>query len=268
MGARVNASVGGVLIVAFVVASLLGIFLLAQAQPLDPLATPTPICMKEIVVVVAIFLVLVSAMQPIRDSLDRSRSSISRFLRLRVEPPRAIRAVAVVLFVGGSFAFAFWATADVLGGYNGYGYSFDMHPILPEIYNSTIGLIPYINSRDKGTQASFYLSLAILGLIALRLNRGVGAALKDAITLFAAPCIVIFELELWIYAPEDMTWHVTDYLWMGGTPDGGYRALDTGGAFLFSNWLVLCVALLLVASRIPGLSLPSRKLWRRGEAPP
>jgi hypothetical protein len=264
LGARIHATVGGVLVIAFVAASFLGIFFLARVVPLDSLATPTPICMKEIAVVVAIFLILVSAMQPIRDVLDRSRSPISRFLRHGVELPRPIRVVAVVLLVGGFFAFAFWATADVLGGYNGYGYSFAVHPILRQIYDNTIGLVPYISSRDKGTQASFYLSLAVIGFLALRLNRGVGAALKDAITLFAAPCLVIFELGVWIYAPEDMTWHVTDYLWMGGTADGGYRAFDTGGAYLVSNWLVLCVELLLVASRIPGLSLPSRKIWGRG----
>ena len=65
-----------------------------------------------------------------------------------------------------------------------------------------------------------------------------------------------------------MTWHVTDYLWMGGTADGGYRALDTGGDYLVSNWLLLCVVLLLVASRIPWMSLPSRVIWRSKRAKP
>jgi hypothetical protein len=94
------------------------------------------------------------------------------------------------------------------------------------------------------------------------LDRGIGGALKGALTLFVAPCLVVFELALWNFASNDMTWHVTDFLWMGGVADGGYRSLDTGGAYLFSNWLVLCVALYLVALRIPSMSLLSSKIWR------
>ena len=60
-----------------------------------------------------------------------------------------------------------------------------------------------------------------------------------------------------------MTWHVTDYLWMGGVADGGYRSYDTGAPYVFSNWLVLFVSIFLVASPIPWLSLPSRVLWEK-----
>ncbi len=268
MPVQVGATVRGFLIVAFVVGAIYAILTLMQSVQLDYLATPTPICVEEIEAVTAIFLVSVIVMQPAEDALSRSKSSLSRLMRLKVKVPVAVRIVALALFVGGTFAFAFWSIADVLGGYNGYGYSFATHPILQLIHNSTIGLVPYIGREDKGTQASFYFSLAIIGLVTFTLNRGIGAALKDTITLYAAPCLVAFELALWNYAPEDMTWHVTDYLWMGGTNDGGYRALDTGGAFLVSNWLVLAVALLLVASRLPWMSLPSRDVWRRYRANP
>jgi hypothetical protein len=124
-------------------------------------------------------------------------------------------------------------------------------------------------------------------LVVLRLNRGFGAALKDAVTLFVAPCMVVFELALWSRAPEDMTWHVTDFLWIGGIADGGIRQNDflrvpfanyapgpgghflgtyASGPYLFSNWLVLFVGLFLVASRVPWMSLPSAILWRRRAA--
>ena len=268
MGSRIQATFGDILVVSFFVGAIFWMLTLIQAVPLDTLATPTPISMEEMVAVVAIFLVWCVVMQPAKDAMDRSRAPIARLTRLKVDLPGAIRVVALAVLVAGTFAFAFWSTADVLGGYNGYGYSFSTYPILQSIHNSTVGLVPYIGSRDKGTQASFYFGLAILGLVAFRLNRGIGAALKDAITLYAAPCLVVFEIALWQYASEDMTWHVTDFLWMGRTNDGGYRALDVGGAYLVSNWLVLCVALLLVASRIPWMSLPSRIIWRRDGTEP
>src|SRR5208282_2992557 len=183
-----------------------------------------------------------------------------------VRLPTAAKAVAAAIFVVGFFVFAFWSIADVLGGYDGYGYSFAHYPILQAIYSDFVGRSPYISSEDKGTQGSFFFILACLGLVALRSSRGVGTALQDTVTLFAAPCLVVFELALWHYAPQDMTWHVTDYLWMGGTADGGYRADDLGGVYIFSNWLVLFVSLFLVASRIPWLSVPSRIIWQREES--
>ncbi len=275
MGAPVRVTADGALVAAFLVGSVFVARALALSQPLDPLATPTRVCVQEIEVVAAVFLASIAVMQPAKDAMAGSRSSVSRLMRLRVELPRPVRSAALVVFVGGSFAFAFWAIADVLGGYNGYGYSFSTYPVLALTYKSTIGLVPYLSSLDKGTQASFYLSLAILGLVAYRLDRGIGAALKDTVTLFAAPCLVAFELALWHYAPEDMTWHVTDFLWIGGVNDGGYgrpgylageivrKADVAGGPYLVSNWLVLFVALVLVASRAPWMSLPSKLIWRR-----
>jgi hypothetical protein len=278
---------GGLLILAFVEGVIVAILALWVSVPLDSLAAPTTLCVEEIVAVSAVFLVFVAVMQPARDALERSESPITRLMRLRVKVPGPVRVAALGLFAFGSFFFAFWAAADVLGGYSGYSYSFSWYPIFPLIYNNTIGLVPYVSSRDKGTQASIFICLAVLGLVVFRLNRGMGAALKDAITLFVAPCVVVFELALWILAPEDMTWHVTDFLWMGGIADGGIRENDfvrvpfanyapgpgghflgtyASGPYVFSNWFVLFVALILVASRIPWMSVPSTRLWRRNRA--
>jgi ABC-type amino acid transport system permease subunit len=278
LGVWTKEAVGGIVVVAFIVGSIWAMLTLMHSQPLDQVATPTQICIEEIQAVAALFLISIIVMQPVKDALDRNTWAVSRLLRMKVELRGSVRAVALAAFVGGSLAFAFWAGADVLGFlHNGTSYFFSTHPILHLIYDDTIGLIPYLNARDVGTQASLSFGIASLGLITFRLNRGVGKALKDAVTLFAAPCLVIFELALWNYSPEDMSWHVTDFLWMGGVADGGNRLLDyvqtypfstLRGAYLFSNWIVLFVAAFLIATRIPWLSLPSRLLWERKKAEP
>jgi hypothetical protein len=87
-------------------------------------------------------------------------------------------------------------------------------------------------------------------------NRGLGAATKDSITLFAAPALIIFEFGLWYFAPEDMTWHVTSFLWIGGVNDYGYRVLSLAAGVTYypiNNWLVLFVALFFLASRVPAI---------------
>jgi len=261
--AQVKATPSSILLVIFIWGAIFSMLTVSQSQQPDPVAAPTQVCIVEMVEVAGIFLAWVIFKQPAEEAIGKDNSSISRFLRLKVKPPIAVRGAAIVMFIAGSFGFAFWATADVLGRYKGYGYSFNTHPILRTIYDRAMGLVPYVTSLDKGTQASIYFAIGVLGLSILLLNRGIGAALKNTLTLYVAPCLIVFEIALWNYAPEDMTWHVTDFLWMGGTADGGFRALDKGGAFLFSNWLVLCVALVLVASRVPWLSLPSMMIWRR-----
>ena len=267
---------GSLLVAAFFEGAVLSILALAVLVPLDIIAAPTLLCEGEIAVVAAIFLIYLLVRRQAEDALDKSNSSILRLLRSKVDVPTPLRAVALVLFVFGSFGFAFWAIADVVGGYNGYNFVFFFYPIFHSIYGYTIGLIPYVTTLDKGTQACLFIGLAMLGIVLFRLDRGIGAAFKDAVTLFFAPCLVVFELALWSRAPEDMSWHVTDFLWIGGTPDGGIRQRDfvllpfhnypavpgghfvgayASGPYVFSNWLVLTVALVLVASRIPWMSL-------------
>jgi len=283
VGPRVKVTAGGLLVTAFIAGTVLGILALAVTVPLNSLAAPTPLCKEEVVAVATLFLVYVAVARPVSDALNRSKSSVSGLMRRKVEVPGPVRVACLALFIFGSFVFAFWATADVLTGYHGYSYTFFAYPILASINNDVIGMIPYISSRDKGTQASFFIGVAALGLVLFRLNRGFGAALKDAVSLFLAPCLVVFELALWRQAPDDMTWHVTDFLSMGGLADGGYRINDffavpfvnyppnpggyvgtyVGGTYIFSNWFVLSVALFLVATRVPWTTLPSTLLWRR-----
>jgi hypothetical protein len=276
---------GGALATAFLVGAVIGVFVLIETVRLDSLATPTPFCEGEIAVVSALFVayVVVTVTRRVKSTREGGKPSASMRPRLKVEFPGPVRALALALFIFGFFFFAFWAAADVLGGYNGYSYSFSLYPTLRLIYDNTIGLMPYVSSRDQGTQASFYLGLATLGLVLFRLNRGIRTALRDAISLFLAPCAVVFELALWSHAPEDMTWHVTDFLWIGGIDDGGIRQRDfvrlpfvnyppvvgghfvgtyASGPYVFSNWFVLAVALLLVASRVPWSSLVSTAFRR------
>ena len=175
LGARVEATAGGSLAVAFVVGSLLGIFVLAQSQPLDSLATPTPICIKEIEVVVATFLAYHGGDAARKETLwtgaGRPSSACCDF---RVEPPTPIRVVArrrsssVFSRSRSGQQRTSWAatTVSVTASI--------VHPILSLIYNNTVGLVPYISSLDKGTQASFYLCLATSGVIILMLTEGSG----------------------------------------------------------------------------------------------
>ena len=266
----------------FVAGALATALLLSTSVPLDSLATPTRLSLAEMAAGAGTFLGLVVVMEPLRETLGRSRSRLCAAMRWRLDLGAPAKVAAAILAGAGTFAFGFWALADVLGGYQGYNYAFARYPLLARVYDGTVGLVPYVGSLDKGTQASLFLALAGAGVVALRLRAGLGAALKDAATLFVAPLLVVFELGLWYQAPEDMTWHVTDFLSIGGLADGGYRSRDfirvpfvnyppvagghfvgsyVGGAYIFSNWIVLFVCVLLVASRLPGLSLFSARLW-------
>jgi hypothetical protein len=263
METRTRTVIGGISVLAFLAGSLASAALLDLVQPLVGGAAPTTVCVTEMKVAVAIFLASIVLMEPARDALETRASSVAKLMRVKVHLPwPALVGCALVAAFGG-FVFVFWSVADLLGGYNGYGFAFAHHPLLAAVYENAIRQVPFMSSWDKGVQASLCFGLACLALTLVRLDRGVGVAVKDVVTLLAAPILVIFELGLWYFAPQDMTWHVTDYLWMGGVADGGWRANDIGGAYLFSNWLVLCVALLLVAYRVPWLSLPSRIIWRK-----
>jgi hypothetical protein len=258
LGIQVNAKTGAFAL-AFLAGSIVTSLFLIVNVPLDTLATPTQVTQAEFMGVAAFFLISVSMAEPARDLFNRRMAPLARLLQVQVKVPTPVRVVALLLVVWGAFAFAFWAIACCLGGYNGYGYAFSNYPILPLVYYHTIGLVPYLSQRDKGTQASFWLGVGALGLIAFRANRGIGTALKDTLTLFVAPAIILYELGLWYSAPEDMTWHVTDYLTLGGVADGGWRSFDKGAYFPYtpslpyvvSNWFVLFVCLCLVAYRIP-----------------
>jgi hypothetical protein len=178
--------------------------------------------------------------------------------------PMMARVAALLFTLAVGFVFAFFATIDVLGGYNGPYSSLEAYPTLRTVYK-LLGL-SYSKSWNLGVTAFFFFGLAMLGLVALLANRGLGAAIRDSVTLFAAPALIIFELGLWYFAPEDMTWHATSFLWMGGVNDYGYRALSLAASVKYypiNNWLVLFVALLFLASRVPAI-LSSRPQGQDG----
>lgn len=261
MEGQTKALVGGLSVAGFVLVSFACLLALNWSQPPQGLAVPTPLCVAEVKALALIFLAGVTVLEPARQAIRTRGGGLHTVAEARAQLPPPAKVAALAAFAFATFVFAFWSVADVLGGYNGYGYSFAEHPVLADIYDALISKIPYVSAWDKGSQASFFFTIACLALVALRIDRGLWAALKDTVTLFAAPALVLFEFGVWHFAPNDMTWHVTDYLWIGGTNDKGYRANDLVDSYVFSNWLVLFVSVLLVASRLPLLSKPSKVLW-------
>jgi hypothetical protein len=259
----VKADLSAVCALGILAVSIVCSILLLELRPPTGLAAPSAVFRAELGLVILLSLLLVSVAQPVRDTVAIRASSLVGFLGRRVSLSVPARLACSLVLLVGLFVFSFWAVADLLGGYNGYGYSFSTHPFLPVIYSDT-GLWLF-RSWDAGDQSTLFLAVATAGFFALRVNGGIGAALKDSITLFAAPAVAAFELALWYFAPADMSWHVTDFLWIGGANDLGFRAADGagGGTFLLSNWLVLVVSLVLIASRLPLTGLPSRILWHR-----
>jgi len=255
-------AVSGLISIVVLATSMVSSIVLLNLRPPTGLAAPSALSLTEVEVFALVFLLSVTIIDPLKNFLGRHLSSVYGLLQAKIELPVATRALALVMLGIGSFVFAFWSIADLLGGYSGYNYSFSAHPFLAMIYN-IVGL-RYIRTLEVGLQASVFLLLALAGLTMLRLNRGIGTALKDSFTLFAAPCVITFELALWYFATDDMSWHATIFLSQGGVADLGWRVAGGGGEYLVSNWLVLSVALFLVASRIPWLGLPSRFFWYRG----
>ena len=116
-----------------------------------------------------------------------------------------------------------------------------------------------------GVSASVFFLLTAVCLIILFAYEGLGAAVRDSVLLFAAPSLALFEFGLWYFAPEDMTWHVTSFLWMGGVNDGGHRAVSLAAGVTYyplNNWLVLAFALLLLGSSVPDILKGTRRQAR------
>jgi hypothetical protein len=152
--------------------------LLLELRPPTGLAAPSDVFQAELGLIIFLSLLLVAVAQPIRDAAAIRASSLVRFLDRRAGLSVPARLACSLVLLVGLFVFAFWAVADLLGGYNGYGYSFSMHPFLPVIYNDT-GLW-FFRSWDAGDQASLFLVIATSGFFALRVSGGIGAALKDS----------------------------------------------------------------------------------------
>jgi len=167
------------------------------------------------------FVSLVLTGAPVRAVLGPRLKSASGLLDRRVSLPAAARAAALPTVLVGTFVFAFWATVDLLGGYNGDRWSFAQHPYLQVVYD--LAGLRYLGSWDVGSEAAFFFAVAVLGFVALRVNKGIGAALKGRDHPVRGPAVVAFELALWASAPDDMTWHEIDALRAGGptTSAGG-----------------------------------------------
>lgn len=266
-GRRTGATKGSFLALSALCGLLIGALLMFQLQPPAGLAAPTGLFLEQTEVALSVFVLLAVGAGRVGSFLRHTMTRLARFMEKPRSSPLVGRFLAGGALAAGTFGFAFWAAADVLGGYNGYTVSFEEHPYLQAVFNAS-GMW-YLHSLDHGTQAALFFTLAVAGFLVLRTGNGIWQAVKDSITLFAAPILASFELALWFFAPDDMTWHVIDALWIGGANDMGWRALDPPGTgpFFFSNWFILMVAILLVASRIPFLGLPPHLLFRDGVAP-
>ena len=246
----------------FTVATLIAMFVLMVTVPLDSLATPNAFIGEEIGVAAIIFVIIMVVSERVRKS--SWKKSLFGFLDMRIRLPTPARIVVILFVLGCGFIFAFFAMMDDLGGYNGAASSLNVYPTLRTVYDF-LGLraVLFGTSYDRvGITSFFFFGLMLLGLFVFLSNKGIGTALKDSITLFAAPALIIFELGLWYYAPEDMTWHAVSFLWIGGINDHGYRAQSLAAGvkyFSVNNWLVLFVALFFLASRVPAFFSSPRR---------
>lgn len=239
-------------------AALTACWVMLRLSPPTGLAAPSGYFQVELALGFVGFLIFLLLLEPLRTHGRDPNSNVGRFLRRTVTLSARLRVVVLLSVCISVFVFAFWSTVDVLGGYNGDRWSLAQHPILRMVYD--LSGIRYLGPWDVGSESVVFFAVAFMGVTLLLAKGGLGAALKDALTLFVAPSLIVFELSLWYSAPSDMSWHVIDALWLGGANDLGWRALDGqgGSAFVFSNWLILLVSLMMLATRLPFLEAPSR----------
>jgi len=197
---------------------------------------------REVVVdEVLLLLVVMSLLVPFADR------HLGPILRHRTTMAWPMRVLAMIVFIGGYLLFAFWVLVDLLGGYGGPGYTFSAYPSIVSIYDA-VGL-NHITIADKQGELGFLsFCVSASAFILLRTRKGIGAAIRDGITLFAASLLFIFELGLWTYVPLDMYWHVATFAsWsLGRYPTAGSPFVWTGNVYVLSNWLVLVVSSLLI----------------------
>jgi hypothetical protein len=179
----------------------------------------------------------------------------------------------MLALVAGFLLFAFWATVDLLGGYGGPRQTFSTYPSVLAIYNG-IGLNHLIFWDQQGVIGFLSFSVSVLGFIALRARRSIGTAVKEGITLFVSPVLVVFELALWYCAPLDMYWHVTTFASLSvgryltaeefaAMMNSGYVFVWAGNVYLLSNWFVLLAAFILFVLGISTRRRPSLKPFHR-----
>jgi len=181
----------------------------------------------------------------------RSRQFPS-FMRLSIGLPTAVRALALVAIVGGSLVFAL-AAMLVLSNYN-------PEPFLPMQPRSYLALYNLASSVADSTglhflvtgwteqwtvgQSSFGLEafsafvVAAIGLLVVRLDRGLWPALRDTLTLYVGPALLIFEAGLLLLNRIAMTMSAMQAV-------AGWEAT---GVPLLSNWVVLTISAFLSAT--------------------
>jgi hypothetical protein len=235
---------------AFLFYALLAGLAIEDSMPVSGLSAPTWFAVGESAAVAALCFAALALRKRAARALERIK-----VLSWKPKLSFPLRAALAVAFAYGTFGFLLRTTADVLGGYFGLGFAFTVYPQLMAAYHWS-GL-SYFSWMKPGVQGFSFFGLAFVSFVALGAGRGLGRSLWDAVTVYAAPLIAAFELALWNSAPEDMSWHVTTFLWVGGVNDGGVRCiywvnpcLAGGGDYIFSNWFVLFTALALVATRV------------------
>jgi len=200
------------------------------------------------------------------------KKSFASVLTRKVHLAIPLRILALLAFAVGALVFAFWATVDLLGGYGGPGYTFSTYPFIKSLYDA-IAFHPFSSWDQQGVSGFVSFGVAILGFVALRINRGIGVAVRQGVAYFAAPVLVVFELALWNAAPADMFWHVTTFapysLGSYATPEE-FSALTNapsviwgGNVYWLSNWFVLLAATGLFALGILTRRRSSHKPFRR-----
>ncbi|MGP8125110.1 MAG: hypothetical protein ACLQEQ_04475 [Nitrososphaerales archaeon] len=157
---------------------------------------------------------------------------LKRFDR-KINAPRPIRDVGRIGAMSGLGVFAVLAFADDAS--IGAGNLSLMGPlILRNFYvNHVLNLnnVPGpFNISVIGEIAFIALSVAISFRLVCRLEQGVLTAFSQAVTLFAAPAVMVFEMGLFIFGPITMPLQVANILL--GTPLAG----------ILTNWFVLVVS--------------------------
>ncbi len=246
----------------FCAGSLLEMNAIVTLSPLDTLATP------NFFIVVEIWLagIAVFGAPAFLRRLTPATPAKRKFeiLRRPIRLPLAARALLLCFTLICASVFALFATMNVAGSYSGPMSSLATYPALGTLYNA-LGL-SFLSFWTVGTNAFVFFCLALLGLTVLLSGRGVWPAFSDALAYFAAPALIAFELGLLSFAPEDMTWHATKFLWIGGIDDHGYRSLSLAAGvtwYPINNWLVLFASLFILAARVPALWRPDSQLPAR-----
>ena len=211
-------------------------------SPLSPQSRFTWVY-SEVLVDEALLLLSVAALL-----IPLANRHFDSLLRRKVQLAGPIKALAALSMVVGFLLFAFWVMIDLMGGYNGPG--------SVAIYKD-LGLNHIALWDKQGVIGFLSLCFAVLGFTVLRARQGIGVAIRDGVSFFAAPILLVFELALWSDVPLDMYWHVTTFAsWSLGRyvtaeefafmMNSGYDFVWAGNVYLLSNWLVLIVSFLLI----------------------